>query len=158
MPLTDRQAAQLIAAGAVSIPPNYPALGRLTRTEGKGTGPVICVEHRVSPVQVNRYFVQIEEVRDALRSESNKRDIRTCKRRFGEEAREDLKKLPLEGEGKRTTGKEGAVKFEYGIVFVREQAGILMQTDKAMTAGEVAAIPKGCEEDPEKEDIKEELT
>jgi hypothetical protein len=146
MPLSRQQADQLIAAGTVPLPPYFPEPGVLTRvTRAHAAGLVVSVELRNSYAQVTRYFVQVDEVRAVLNTKARSHDPELEEWYYGDEAKDYLKKLPEDEPEKKPTGRAAEIKTEYGIVFVRESAGVLVQVDRAVSAGEVSVMRGPCE-------------
>jgi hypothetical protein len=210
MPLSQSQAEQLYAAGTVPLPPHFPEVGRLTRSENNLTGPVVCIEHQTPLSQVKRYYVPIRDVLAVRIVRRRRRDPDVLM--FGRDVREFLNLLPEKEATRRPiplqqilqqqapqqqapeekvpseppenaaqeTGNQDAAPQEqtlntpaerhtipkqteaeqqadqadedrntYGIVFVREDTGVLMQTDTAVAAGELESGARTCCRDDE---------
>jgi NADH dehydrogenase FAD-containing subunit len=143
MPLSHDQAVQIYTAGTVPLPPNYPEVANLSASLDDLAGEVLCIEHRVSQAQVNRYFVKISDIPAVLETEGAKLDAKTDVWHLGNRAHEFLKKLAEQNGANRDVVMNKENGHTHGIVFVPESVGAIMQMDRAVTVGELSEIRLG---------------
>jgi hypothetical protein len=124
---------QIYTAGTVPFPPNYPAVGILDQTATFLGEDVVQIEYSDAPGQVCRYLIRREDI-TAIRFAQNGVLERTSDEwLFSAQVREK-KALTKSTDG-----------LSYGIVYVREGVGVIRQVERAMTAGEIAAMGCPCE-------------
>jgi hypothetical protein len=124
---------QIYTAGTVTLPPNYPEVGALAVSVTGLKDAVVSVEHRMAPNQLCRYIVQREDVSAILIAKDGKLDPKTDEWLLGKASQ--TKEL-IEPEDD----------YLYGIVYVRESVGVIMQVERAISAGEVHELGSVCEE------------
>jgi hypothetical protein len=161
MELSRDQASQLYAAGTVPLPPHFPEVGILTRATAPLRGSVVCVELRISDANVTRYFARIRDVRAVVDARGKQRDPDYEVWYFGKKAQQFLKRLPSEfqtptvpqqvaqppaqQQAPQQPERQKLIDLNtYGVVLLRKAAGVLVQTDQAMSASDVEDHGRGC--------------
>jgi hypothetical protein len=124
---------QIYTAGTVTLPPNYPEVGILAVSVTGLKDPVLSVEHRMAPNQLTRYILRRDDVSAIVIAKDGKLDPKNDEWLLGDAARSRELNEPEND-------------YLYGIVYVREDVGVIMQVERGISAGEVHEIGSVCEE------------
>jgi hypothetical protein len=124
---------QIYTAGTVPLPPNFPEVGILSQTKTTFGDTILQIEHLDSPCQTSRYQLQREDLSAIRLAKDGILDPKTDTWLIGAGAR-DNSSLPTSADGK-----------SYGIAYVREAVGVVMQVETSVTVGEIAAMGRTCE-------------
>jgi len=138
MPLDNEQVARLLSAGSVAIP-TFPEPGQISlelngfSIRGRG-GPekTVQIVHHASPSHKNTFVLQLNDITaiylpDGLAAGDGPLWL------IGEEVQNNQVNVDPLLKSSRP-----------GSVFVKEAAGVLMQSESAKTAAEVASYPGNC--------------
>lgn len=138
MPLDTEQVARLLSAGSVAIP-CFPEPGQIsiekdafTIQGNNNSETTVQVVHYPSPAHKNTFVVRLNDVTAFYLPDGLTTGVRP-QWLIGEEVQNNKVDVNPLINGSRP-----------GSVFVKEQAGVLMRTESAKTAAEVASYPNNC--------------